>query len=138
VHIYRRAEGQGMNYLGLFLHDSNVSDTIREPLSCLAEAKLYWINDYPRTFISSTKLDSQPVVLCVVVNFTEYLDLLFCIDFSHYGYLLSNARVELHIEESTLTPYSFFNCRYILTRVAHSSQVVRYYRAYVFVFSCCC
>lgn len=33
-------EGQGKNNLGLFLHDRNVSDKSREPLSCLAEAKL--------------------------------------------------------------------------------------------------
>ena len=138
MHIFRRGEGQGTNNLGLFLHDSNVSDTSREPLSCLAEAKLYWINDYPGTFISSTKLDSHPVVLCVIVNFTEYLNLLFCIDFSHYGYLLSNTRIEFYIKESMLTTYSFFNCRYILTLFAHSLQVLRSYGAYVFDFSCCC
>ena len=34
-------EGHGMKYLGLLLHDRDVSDTNREPLNCLAEAKFY-------------------------------------------------------------------------------------------------
>jgi len=34
-------EGQGKKNLGLLLHDRNISDTSREPLSCLTEAKLY-------------------------------------------------------------------------------------------------
>jgi len=126
-----------MKYLGLLLHDRDVSDTNREPLNCLAEAKFYWINN-PRTLISSTKLDSHPVVLCVVVNFIECLHLLLCIDFSHYRYLHWNARIEFHTTESMLTTYYSFNCLYILTRFTHSSQVVRSYQAYVFVFSCCC
>lgn len=84
-----------------------------------------------RTLISNTKLVSHPVVLCVVVNFTEYL---LCIGFSHYRYLLSNARREFHTKVSMLTTYSFFKCRYILTRFTHSSQVVGFYQAYVSVF----
>jgi hypothetical protein len=37
-------------------------------------------------------------------------------------------------KKSVLSTYSFCNCRCILTRFTHSSQVVRLYRAYSFVF----
>jgi hypothetical protein len=57
-------KGQGRNRLRFFLYDRYVSGTTRETAKSLAEAKLYVINDYPRTLINNTKLGLYPFDLC--------------------------------------------------------------------------